>query len=215
MPPEAQSSATVALLVTRGDRVALILAGPQQCHERDGYTFLPAELPGSAAEAPDDPQEDATRICGRYLSRVPTLRSSRRLYGPSPRHAIDVLPLQDMRAPLPLLQLVRFSPIEPDSEAPRQVTLRVYLTETSGDVGPAAGVGGLLWLTPRALRTALLGAPLADLLAEKAAELQNGPGVRFPANAFVYVPSEYGERHIVRIAAKYGTEALFQSEELE
>ncbi|WP_410969238.1 hypothetical protein, partial [Salmonella sp. SAL04284] len=72
-----------------------------------------------------------------------------------------------------------------------------------------------LWLTPRCLRIALRGVPLRDLLAEDGAELRSAASDMLPVDAFLYVPADYGERHLVRIAAKYGTEALFQERAAE
>ncbi|MGZ3716069.1 MAG: hypothetical protein ACXVA4_11675, partial [Ktedonobacterales bacterium] len=73
---------------------------------------------------------------------------------------------------------------------------------------PGAGTAGLLWLAPRALRVALLGVPLADLLAQPSVEWQAAPHVSLPDDVFIFVPADYGERHLLRIAAKYGPSKL-------
>lgn len=210
MPHEERLPALVAVVVGRGERIALVIAGRERWVGRDGYTFVPAELPGGVVQDADRPDQAARRICAAVLRGMVTIRPSLRLYGPSARHAIDVLPTDGEREPLPLLRLTRLLPIEVGAHMPHVATVRAYLAAAPHGVEPAPGVSGLLWLTTRALRTALRGAPLADLLAADGAELHVSSREALPPDAFVYVPAEYGERHLVRIAAKYGAEALFQ-----
>jgi hypothetical protein len=71
---------------------------------------------------------------------------------------------------------------------------------------------GLLWLGPGALRAAVRGMPLADLLAMRSVEYEPSKQDTPPDDMLVFVPSEYGERYLLRVAAKYGPEAVFGEE---
>ncbi len=95
---------------------------------------------------------------------------------------------------------------------PREQIVRVYLaTLPAGSRSPAAP-GAWLWLGADGLRHAMRGLLLAELLALPQTEWHTPPATPLPDDAFVYVPSEYGERHLLRILAKYGHAAVFQAD---
>lgn len=216
-----------SLVVARGGQLALIVCGRERWREMNGYTFIPAELPAgeiAPETAADAPPHVALAIARRWLGCDATLMPSEAMYGPSARHAIDRLALAgdaDAPTPLPLLHLERGMPLdEPESEGTagmlgsggltpfRRVVVRAYRAVLAAETQPGAETAGLLWLTPRALRVALLGVRLADLLTQPGVELQAAPHVSLPDDAFIFVPADYGERHILRIAAKYGSPKL-------
>lgn len=202
----------VSLAVARDGRLALAVAGSDRWRESQGYVFMPAELPGATLDGPDlDPALAALAL--RVFGRPARVQSSRHIYGPSAAHAIDRLaPMPDERT-VPLLRLERGTPLDTGGTVGlRRVELRCYLGRLEGDPAPAPEIAGILWTAPAALRSAMRGLPFADLLALRGIEWQPRADHALPDDAFVYVPGEYGERHLVRIAAKYGPAALFQAE---
>lgn len=206
-----------ALVVTRDGKLALTLAGPDRWHESQGYVFMPAELPGvaldDADEADDLPGTRAALALRAFGCPVP-IQSSRCVYGPSTAHAIDRLSREPDEHPAPLLRLERGTPLAAaDGLGLRRVELRCFLARLSGDPLPVPDVAGILWLTPASLRSAMRGLPFADLVALRGVEWHPAGHYALPDEAFLYVPGEYGERHLVRIAAKYGPAALFQDGE--
>ncbi|MGZ3583888.1 MAG: hypothetical protein ACXWP6_14580 [Ktedonobacterales bacterium] len=224
--PPPMSRSICSLVVARDGLLALIVGGRERWREVDGYTFIPAELPGgelrSEAAGETLPQAVAA-IARRWLGCDATLVPGEAMYGPSARHAIDRLALAadgDAPAPLPLLQLERGMPLDEESAGNTgtrdsgslppfsRVVVRAYRATLTDEAQPGAGTAGLLWLAPRALRVALLGVPLADLLAQPSVEWQAAPHVSLPDDVFIFVPADYGERHLLRIAAKYGPSKL-------
>jgi hypothetical protein len=57
------------------------------------------------------------------------------------------------------------------------------------------------------------GVPLGALLGLARGSARLAPGVSWPEEALVYLPAEYGERFLLRVAAKYGHHALFEGED--
>lgn len=216
-----------SLVVARGGLLALIVGGSERWWEMDGYTFMPAELPAGeldpAMTVGTLPRVLAA-IAQRGLGCEGEPLSSEVMYGPSTRHAIDKLALasdDDAPALLPLLQLERGMPLGEQENAGSaethgtrgltpfgRVIVRVYRVALAAEAQPGAEAAGLLWLAPKALRVALLGAPLAELLTQPGVEWQAAARVSLPDDAFIFVPADYGERHLLRIAAKYGASKL-------
>lgn len=217
----------LALAIARRGRIALLAAGRAHWHVSAGTTFVPIELPGSVQEPEDTPHATADRLARHVLGRSARLIASRQLYGPSAVHRIDRLPAMAVDdEPLPLLRLERVAPLQvATTPTLRRVVVTVYrarlagaptLSTSAGDDGAA----GLLWLSPDALRLAMRGLAFADLLAQPAVEWQPatsqgaaGERAPVPDDAFAYVPADYGERHLLRLVAKYGPEALFQGDD--
>jgi len=214
-----------ALAATREGRIALTLGARDRWRPASDYLFAPLELPGAPTPAQEAPGESVARLAREWLGCEATLIPSQRLYGPSPTHAIDRLTPTPDDDPLPLLRLARMLPREDDVGAvdavgggPASVTVRVYLARLAGDAQPTARTAGLLWLTPAALLLALRGQPFAETLAQPdaiwlPAPLPHAPRPDELARLFVFTPGEYGERHLLRIPAKYGAGALFQGED--
>ncbi|HKS70854.1 MAG TPA: hypothetical protein VJQ45_10560, partial [Ktedonobacterales bacterium] len=127
--------------------------------------------------------------------------------------------------PLPLLRLEREAPLHVAATPTlRRVVVTVYRARLTGppalssrgDQGEGDdGAVGLLWLAPGALRLAMRGMPFAELLAQPAVEWlpAPAPAASLPDDALLYVPADYGERHLLRLVAKYGPEALFQGDD--
>ncbi len=219
-----------ALAVTRKERIALTLGARDCWRPVSDYLFAPLELPGGATPAHEPAAESVARLARMWLGCDATLVPSQRLYGPSPAHAIDRLTPAPDDDPLPLLRLERLLPREGDaggagdttdaSEARRgaqTVAVRVYLAQLAGEPQPTTLTAGLLWLTPAALLLALRGQPFAETLAQPDALWLPPPSPHAPtedelARLFIFAPGEYGERHLLRIPAKYGAAALFQAE---
>lgn len=223
--PPPVSRSLCSLVVARDGMLALIVAGRERWREANGYTFIPSELPAGdlAAETGANalPQVVAT-IARRWLGCDATLLPNDATYGPSARHAIDRVALaadEGASAPLPLLYLERGMPLDAletagaqdsgDPPAFTRVVVRAYRAALVAEAqASAAETAGVLWLAPQALRVALRGVPLADLLAQRGVELQPVPHLPLPSDAFIFVPADNGERHLLRIAAKYGPDKL-------
>ena len=218
----------LALAIARHGRLALLAGGRARWQRNAGYTFVPLELPGIVQEPQATPHTTADSLGRRVLGRATRLIASRQLYGPSEQHRIDRLSALPDDDPLPLLRLERTAPLHVAATPTlRRVVVTVYrarlgglpsLTITGeGDDGPA----GLLWLAPDALRLAMRGMPFTELLARREVEWMPaiaGAGTTgsrgMPNDALVYVPADYGERHLLRLVAKYGPEALFQGDDV-
>jgi hypothetical protein len=202
----------VALIATRTDQIALLLAGPDRWREASGYTLVPADLPGGQT-LPQVSHADAVYTIARQsLGCTGRILSSTAVYGRSARHAIDRLDPAPGGSPhLPVLRLDRLVPDETSTIASlTAIHLSVFLTELDGHPVLAPGFAGLLWLALPALRMALRGMPFSDLLALPGVTLERAPAIELPPDAFVYVPGDFGERQLLRVAAKYGRAALFR-----
>ncbi|HLY30390.1 MAG TPA: hypothetical protein VKQ36_05150 [Ktedonobacterales bacterium] len=215
------SQQLIAPLIMRDQRIALILGDRVRWRAASGYLFAPLELPGGAREADETPAHAVSRLAQHWLGCEADVFPSQHMYGVSSKHAIDRLTPTPDDEPLPLLKLERLAPIEADSSAAyteasvmRRVVVRVYLAQLCGEPGPAAHTTGLLWLTPHVLRRVTRGMTLADVLAlEDQVSWQAASGFPFTeddrACVLLYTPAEYGERHLLRVEAKYGALALW------
>jgi hypothetical protein len=210
----------LALALARKGRLGLLLQGSSHWQRTPGYTLVPAELPGGVQEPESTIEAALTALAVRWLGQAAQIRGSRQLYGPSAVHTMDRLPANPEDAPLPVLRFERSTPLYvAATPVVRRVIVSVYRVRLAGPPQPHAEAAGLLWLSPAALRLAMRGSPLADLLGHTGAQWHRGPdGAAAPAealpdDAFIYVPGEYGERHLLRLVAKYGPEALFQGED--
>lgn len=210
----------VSLVVARQSRVALALAGADRWRENQGYIFMPAELPGAALESAVAATEcdllsALDGLAHHVFGQSATVMSSRQVYGPSAAHAIDRLTAATDERPVPVLRLERGAPLDTVAAGGpglRRVELRAYLARLEGEPVAGEGLAGILWISPAALRTVMRGMQLAEALALPGVAWQPAAGCALPDEAFVYVPGEYGERHLVRVAAKYGAPALFQDD---
>jgi hypothetical protein len=218
--PQIEPLRLVSLVVRRGARLALVIVGASW-RETESYTLIPVAFPGDQHEPSATLADTLRRIACERLGGPARVVSSPHVYGPSPQHAIDRLAdgeSSPQPVPRPLLRLERGMPLEmPSSDAPapgafRLVRVCAYLADSPSSIDPPPGVG-ILWLTLGALRLALRGAAFADLLTSDAVIWLPGPDVSLPENAFLYVASEFGERHVLRIAAKYGSDRLFHQED--
>jgi hypothetical protein len=137
--------------------------------------------------------------------------ASTHLYGPSEAHAIDRLDAGLEESPLPLLRLDRVLPLETgEGSGFRRVRVHAYLAALAGDAQPQAGTTGILWAAPQAVRAAMRGLPMGELLARADVRWQAYEPVRLPEDALAYMPGDYGERQLLRMVAKYGPEPLLQ-----
>lgn len=206
----------VGVVAASDYRVLMVLGGRDRWRVAGGYTFLPLELPGGICPAGMDPANYAPDLARRWLGCEARVIACPASYGPSAKHRIDRLPMTEQ--PAPLLQVARLAPPAEDANAAEEGTMphlgqmlvRTYLVRIEGEPRPAPESAGLLALPLAALRQAVRGMPLADLLAlPKVGYVppEHADGAN-PANALVYVTGEYGERHLLRAVAKYGSEVL-------
>ena len=216
----------LALAIADGGRLALLVGA--RWHTNASYTFVPLNLPGCVQEPGASPHTAADGLGRRSLGRAARLIASRQLYGPSEAHRIDRLPaaLDVDDEPLPLLRLEREAPLHVAATPTlRRVVVTVYRARLAGPPALSAagdqddadeGAAGLLWLAPDTLRLAMRGMPFTELLAQPSVEWLPAPGrpASLPDDALVYVPADYGERHLLRLVAKYGPEALFQGNDV-
>jgi hypothetical protein len=217
-PGAAPAGALVAFAITRTGRILLRCGGPERWRPAGGYTLIPCELPGVALPSGADladPSEWIPKLAHRLLGADARVQSSAVTYGPSPTHRIDRLP-PNGEGILPLLRLARLAPASDNYEAAREQMVRVYLATIPAQSRSPARPGAGLWLSADGLRHAMRGLPFAELLAlPHAAGWHTPPATPLPDDAFAYVPSEYGERHLLRILAKYGHAALFPSDPVQ
>ncbi|HEX6540130.1 MAG TPA: hypothetical protein VF040_00105 [Ktedonobacterales bacterium] len=213
-----------AALVTVRGRMLLILGGEDRWRHDPGCVFIPLELPGGVCPEDASPAAAIAAIGQRWLGCPLRLLPAEITYGRSAQHAIDRLPLQ--AAPAPLLALERFIPADDPERgsglqrlsvevfcAARSVAASETDRETGGSddtagIEPQEGCSGALLLSWQALRQIVRGLPLADLLARDDVTLRLRPGITLPPEGLVYLTGEYGERMLLRVAAKYGVRAL-------
>jgi hypothetical protein len=203
--------ATVAFLAIRGQRFGLALAPQARWHDLYGRQMARLEFPGVPHVTGAAPSAEALALgfatYGRAASLLPTCWT----YGPSPRHAVDRFPAAP-DATAPFLRFERMLPMERTTgKPPRLVAFEVYraaLAESAAALDPQM-LAALVWLPLAALRHLVSGVRLGDLLAMDAVIVECAQSERLPEEALVYLPSDYGERHLLRIAAKYGESALF------
>ena len=205
----------IALIVRAEDRIALVVHGSARWQAIPGYTLLPIEFPGATLEGDETPDRasTATALGMQTLGCPVRLIASHTVYGPSATRHIARLPIQPGEDPAPLLRVERIAPEErADGVTLRPVILRAYRAAAVGAVKPGSALAGVLWLPPGAMKRALRGLPFADLLALDGVRWQPNAGCALPENAFAYMPSEYGERFLLRALAKYGPDAVLQGE---
>ncbi len=204
----------VGLVIARAGRIAMTLGGPARWHVAAGTTFLPLEFAGGLLAPGQRLGDAASAIGAEAFGADVSLVSSAAVYGSSPRHLIDRLPPLPDDEPRPLLRLSRRMLDERATPelALVEAVVRSYLARLSGPLTPGTGTAGTLELPLATLRSLIRGLPLTEALAlEGAVWLPSGAPLDVaPETAVVYVPSEYGERLLPRIAAKYGTGAIFQ-----
>ena len=202
--------ARVALLVTREQRLGLALAPPASWHDLYGLRMLRLELPCAACSATDDVRGTALALSLTVYGQPAQALPTRWTYGPSPRHAIDRIAASEPET-APFLRVERMLPEESETGAPpRRITIEVYRAALTGEPLPnERATAGLVWLPIAALRQLVAGMPISELLALPGVSMALASAVTLPADGVVYLPSEYGERLLPRIAAKYGESALF------
>jgi hypothetical protein len=226
--PEPLAEHLVALLVARAGRIVLVLGGAERWRRELGATLVPLELPGGRIQpgAPIAPAVSA--LAGRWLAVPARILPSAAWYGPSTRHAVDrhLVDRYPSAAehPGPVVLFTRMAPDEREGSNLHPVTVRIYRATLNGampdgampdgrepDAKPGTECAGLLWLTPGALRRVVRGVPLAELLAERDIGYQPAQGQAPPDDALIYLPSEYAERYLLRVVAKYGPEAVLEA----
>lgn len=212
--PEIAEHVRAALVAVRG-QLLLLVGGEARWRRDPGCVFIPLELPGAAVRAAGSPESapEATlaAIGSRWLGRPLRLVPADITYGPTPAHAIDRLPPHG--APAPLLLLERLAPADPErGTGVRRVAVEVYRATIDGahmeELDPRDDCAGVLLIAWQALRQVVRGLPLADLLARDDVTLHLRPNIALPPEALVYLTAEYGERALLRVAAKYGVRAL-------
>lgn len=215
IPPDGPPAQRLAaLVIARDGAIVLVLGGPERWRRLQAYTLAPIELPGGSVAAAMSLSASAAQIATRLLGRPAHALPSKHTYGRTSAHAIDRLNSFLPTDMPPLIYLERGLPDEQDAtRPPGQVTISVYRGVLDGDPVPARTIAGLLWLPLPALRQAVRGLPVADLCAMHGVVWRPAPQVNIPGDLFVYVPAEYGERYLLRVAAKYGAVAIFQDDE--
>lgn len=207
--------AAVALLVIQRQRVALCLAPEARWQDLYGLRTAVLELPGATHTTDADPEAEALALgparLGARVAPLPT----RWTYGPSPRHAVDRAAAPEPVA-APFLRFERMLPqddtVGAGRRAPQLIGIEVYRAALAEEMTLDARVGAaVVWTPVEALRTLVAGMRLADALALDGVEAHAAPGTRLPDDLLLYLPSDYGERHLARIAAKYGSGAIFAS----
>lgn len=209
--------ASVALLAIRAQRIALCLAPSSRWTDLYGLRTARLELPGQAHIAGAAPQVEALALATSALGCSATPLPTRWTYGPSPRHAVDRAAADDPST-APVLRFERMLPREVASGAPplpELIAIEVYRAALDGalHLDPLV-VGALIWVSVDALRALTPGMRLSDaraLAGMQMEQVEAAPAPPLPDDLLLYLPSDYGERHLTRIAAKYGAGALFAS----
>lgn len=215
-PPMGAGSAPmclISLIIAAGGRVALVIGHRERWLPQAGYTFVPLELPGGPAEPGATDRDLVDRLARHWLGQPGQLVPSAWTYGPTAAHAIDRVRVAPAGSgePSPLLRLERMVPEEPASgPGLRTVAVRAYRAALDGPAQPGPAVAGILWLTPEALRVAVRGVPLSDLLERDDVRAQLVEPPAELEEALIYVPAEYGERYLLRVMAKYGQGVIFR-----
>ena len=209
MPQSEQIEQLVALAPMRNGRLLLALGSADRWHATSGYVLAPLELVGESCDAAASAVNELRRLARLRLGCEVEIRSSAHLYGPSAAHAIDRLAADPAETPTPVLRLQRMLPRDEASGADvRPISVRVYLAQLVSEPTPGAGIAALLEMRPTTLGRVVRGLPLGELLTQDGVSIQ--PNVTLPENLLLYCPGDYGERHLLRIAAKYGPASLLQ-----
>lgn len=210
--------ASVALLAIRAQRIALCLAPPSRWQDLYGLRTARLELPGAAHAPRVDPLAEALALAPSVFGCPAAPLPTRWTYGPSPRHAVDRVAADDS-APAPVLRFERMLPREAQAvdegvgdaaSLPELIAIEVYRAALDGSIhlDPQV-VGALIWAPVEALRALTPGMRLGEAHALEGMEVEAAPATPLPDDLLLYLPSDYGERHLTRIAAKYGAGALF------
>jgi len=203
----------LSLILHVDGRLALIAHSAERWQATPGYTMIPVEFPGATLQPDENLTEAASALAKGTLGCSLHIVRSQTVYGPSATRRIDRLDAMPGEDPTPLLRVERMTPEErADGVVLRPVMLRAYLIASAVKANPCPAHNGLLWLPPEALRVAVRGLPFSELLALEGVRWQPSTQYALPENAFVYVPSEYGERFLLRALAKYGPDAVLQGE---
>ena len=201
-----------ALVVARAGAIVLALGGPARWRKLQSYTLAPIELPGVGVPPGAMPAGAAESVATRLLGGRARVLPSACTYGRTAAHAIDRIEGCPLAGPAPLIYLERGLSAEDTLSTPQRAEVCVYRGALDGDPQPGGEASGLLWLPLTALRQAIRGLPLADLLGMRGVTWQPAPDAVISDDLFVFVTAEYGERHLLRVAAKYGARAVFQEE---
>lgn len=199
----------VGLLAQRGEHLALRVAPVAAWRPLYRDLLLPVELPGHSCRIDEDPQVAAMSLCQAVFGVTPDPLPGRWMYGPSARHAVDRAAADDDAAPF--LRFERMLPGDVSTgEPPRLLAIAVYRARlpAAPPVDPSVAAG-VLWTTISGLRALAAGVRVSEALARDDLDWQPAPGVHLPADGLLFLPSELGERHLIRIAAKYGEHALY------
>lgn len=212
--------AAVALLAIQRQRIALCLAPQARWQDLYGLRTARLELPGAAHTADAEPEVEALALGPAMLGARVAPLPTRWTFGPSPRHAVDRAAATEPADEAPFLRFERMLPNDAQDDAdassgatrraPQQIGIEVYRAALAEEFTLDARVcAALVWTSVEALRTLVAGMRLGDALALDGVEAHAAPGSRLPDDLLLYLPSDYGERHLARIAAKYGSGALF------
>jgi hypothetical protein len=213
-PAEATSALRlVALAALRGGRVLLVIPGATCWRAESGYTLVPLELPGGIAEESEADEQALARVVRVSLGVGCRLGATGWTYAPSARHAVDRAAAPRGRR-APLAETTRLLPANAGHPVPRPLVARIYRGELLAEPRPAM-CAAALWLTPGALRAVVRGLPFNELRARTDVRWNALGGGQPPADALIYLPSEYGERYLLRAAAKYGAQALFGTDAVD
>jgi hypothetical protein len=205
--------ATVALLALRSQRLALALAPQSRWHDLYGRQMARLEFPSVPHTADAEPQAEALALAQRVFGHAASPLPTRWTYGPSAQHAVDRSPATPATAPF--LRFERMLPLDQEKGQPLHlVAIEVYRATLADGSDPLDAldpqtIAAILWLPLAALRLLVSGAPPGEVRAMEGVEIEQARGSRLPDDALLYLPSDYGERHLLRIAAKYGERALF------
>jgi ADP-ribose pyrophosphatase YjhB (NUDIX family) len=199
-------------VIVRSGKIALVARGSERWRAQPGYILVPLELPGGPWRDGETPEQAITRVCREALGVAARPLSSRQLYGPSARRRMDKLSAASEVFPLPLLRFERA--VLRDDPAGERIVSTVtcaYLTRLDGEPSHSTMklTCGVLWSPPEALGALLRGVPFAETAnLPHGVEWQANPDRPLPDDAFFFVPSEFGERQLARLIAKYGRSVL-------
>lgn len=200
----------VALMLVRERRIAMALAPASHWPDLYGLRMLRLEFPNVASTPGASPHAQALAMSAAVFGCGAALLPSAWTYGPSRRHAIDRQPSINP-ANAPFLRTSRMAPSDnPATAAPHHISIEVFRAAPEGEFAPnPQATSGALWLPLAAIRSLTGGLAVAEALSLDGVEAHLAAGVSLPANGFVYLPADVGERMLSRIGAKYGESALF------
>lgn len=210
----------VAAVIVRDGALALL--APPAVHWRTDpeSTFVPVEFPGTSLTEGQAVSDALARLGERLFGQPLRAFTSPRTYGASAAHAIDRIPYAGKAAARPLAVLERFTPADwgasEDVAGEHPASLRRVLIEqfiaapAHEPLRHTPASAALLWLPLPALRQVVRGVSLRELLAREGVTVAESHAGTLDPDAVVYLPSEYGERYLLRVVAKYGDQILRQ-----